>query len=315
MVFSTSKQCLVAAMINHKVRIFFLLWYVTDLCGITIVYNMRIASPATARQELYAKLGTTLPSIIAGTYVHQQRTMKNGDEQNVNAGLVDYIYSFESFYVRLDAAVGRVHEAIQLGGSTTHTQMDDLLFSAGYRHTATPKLNLAYSFLAGVPTHKDHSFEYLQFGTGHCSVGGQIDGVYSFGEHGTNSLLMALRCFHFFKATAIVPLPTNRICVDFDLGNVFDVFIAYQKKVNKHFFELGYNPSFAFSVSTKPSLGDTLPSSGIRNTWYAAYRYVFLTKKHPMGVLCGASYGFDSGSDIIGVKHGFSLWAGYGINF
>ena len=160
MVFSTSKQCLVAAMINHKVRIFFLLLYAADLCGITIVYNMRIAAPASARQELYAKLGATLHSIIAGTYVHQERTMKNGDEQNVNAGLVDYTYSFENFYVRLDAAIGRVHEDIQLGGSTTHTQVDDILFSTGYRHTATPKLNLAYSFLASVPTHKDHGFEW-----------------------------------------------------------------------------------------------------------------------------------------------------------
>ncbi len=290
--------------------------FAQDLCGATIVYNLRIAAPTTARQEAYAKQGAKLPSILAGTYVYQRRTLNSGNQQNINAGLVDYIYSFEHFYVRIDSAIGHTREAIQLGGLTSsHTQMDDILLSAGYRHKATPQLNLAYSLLAGIPTHKDHAFEYLQFGTGHCSIGGQVDGAYSFGEQNTNALLMALRCFHFFEATSIVPLPTHRICVDFDLGNVFDIFVSYQKKINAHFFEFGYNPSFAFSVSTEPSLGELLPSSGIRNTWYAAYRYIFLTKKHPMGILCGASYGFDSGSALIGIKNGFSLWAGYGINF
>ncbi|MBS1986373.1 hypothetical protein JST99_00360 [Candidatus Dependentiae bacterium] len=287
-----------------------------DLYGATIVYNLRIAAPTTARQELYAKQGLKLPSILAGTYVHQRRTLNSGNRHTINAGLVDYMYSFEHFYVRLDAAVGHVQAAMQFADITTaRTQMDDILLSAGYRHKATPQLNLAYSLLAGIPTHKDHGFEYLQFGTGHCALGGQVDGAYSFGEHRSNALLMALRCFHFFEATTIVPLPTHRICVDFDLGNIFDIFVSYQKKVNAHFFEIGYNPSFAFSVSTQPSLGDLLPSSGIRNTWYAAYRYIFLTKKHPMGVLCGASYGFDSGSALVGIKNGFSLWAGYGINF
>lgn len=287
---------------------------IAPVYGVTIVYNMRIASPPTARQELYEKLGTHLPSILAMTYVHQSRKLKTGQDQLVDAGLVDYVYSWRNLYVRVDAAVGRVHEQ-SVPRSTTHTQMDDILVSTGYRHTATDRLNLAYSFLFSIPTHKDHGFEYFQFGTGHCSVGGQIDGIYSFGEQKTDALLLALRMLHFFKASARVPLPTTPICVGFDLGNVCDVFIAYQKRIKKHIFELGYNPSFAFSVSTNPELPERIPSFGIRNNGYAAYRYIFLTKKHPMGFSLGVSYGADAVPKNVGIKRVVSCWGAYGINF
>lgn len=303
-------------MINHKswVRILFLLLYAAHASGVSLVYNMRIAAPATARQELYAKLGVTLPSIIAMTYVYQSRKLKNGADQTVNAGLVDYIYSFKDFYVRIDSAVGRAHEESSIRNST-HTQMDDILFSAGYRHTATPKLNLAYSFLLGVPTHKDHGFEYFQFGTGHCTAGGQIDGIFSLAEQGASSILMALRFLHFFKSQAIVPLPTQRICVDFNLGNLFDIFFAYHKKIKTHHFEVGYNPSFAFSVNTKPALPEALPTFGIRNTCYAAYRYIFIVKRHPMGISLGVSYGADAAPKDVGLQRVISCWGAYGINF
>lgn len=296
------------------IRIFFLLSYASQLCCVSIVYNMRIAAPPTARQELYTKLGVTLPSIIVMSYVHQSRTTKKGAEQKVNAGLADYIYSFKDFYVRVDAAVGQTHEE-SATRRTKHTQVDDILLYAGYRQTATPKLNIAYSFLLGIPTHKDHGFEYFQFGTGHVAAGAQTDGVYTFGKHGAHSMIMALRFLHFFKSETIVPLPTQRICVDFNLGNIFDIFIAYHKKIKTHHFEVGYNPSFAFSVSAKPSLGEALPSYGIRNAYYAAYRYLFIVKKHPMGFSAGVSYSSDAAPKDVGLKRVISCWGVYGINF
>lgn len=287
-----------------------------DTCAVTIVYNMRIAAPATARKELYTKLGKSLPSVLAMTYVNQTRKTRGGNDQMINAGLADYVYSFKHFYVRLDAAVGRVHEDLQAGGSTTHTEVDDLLFSTGYRHEAFPTLNLAYSFLLGIPTHNDHSFEYFQFGTGHWATGAQMDGIYTFRDGRNDSLLMALRYLHFFKAKTLVSLPTHPFCVDLALGNVIDIFVAYHKKFKKqHHLEFGYNPSFAFGVKASPSLGDALPSSGIRNTWYTAYRYIFIVKQYPMGVSLGVSYGFDNGSQLISLKRVVSAWGAYGINF
>ena len=229
--------------------------------------------------------------------------------------LAEYIYATDHFYLRFDAALGRVHENIQTGGSTTHTQLDDLLCSTGYRHEATPSLNLAYSFLLGIPTHKDRSFQFFQFGTGHWGTGAQIDGIYTFGYARDNSLLMALRCIHFFKAKTFVPLPTDPLFVDLALGNVLDIFLAYQKRINKHLLEIGYNPSVAFGVKTTPSLGDLVPSSGIRNTLYTAYRYIFIAKEHPMGISLGISYGFDSGNNPITLKRIVTAWAIYGINF
>jgi hypothetical protein len=285
------------------------------LLGVSIVYNMRIVAPATGRQELYKKLGTTLPSIMAITYLNQSRTVKNGNKQNVKAGLAEYLYSRKNFYIRLDTALGRVHEDIKTGGSTTHTQADDLLFSVGYQHKVKPQLNFTYSFLWGIPLHKDHTFEYFQFGTGHWAVGGQIDSTYSWGDQGTNSLLSALRLLHFYKAQTNIPTPTSTpLCVDFNVGNLFDIFIAYHKRMNKHHLECGYNPSFVFNASTSPALPTPIPSHGVRNNWYATYRYVFVPKHHPMGLLFGISYGFDN-VRVIGLKRIVTCWGAYGINF
>lgn len=287
-----------------------------DTHAVTVVYNMRIVAPQSARKELYAKLGKSLPSIFAAAYVNQKRTARSGNEQTVNAGLAEYIYATDHLYLRFDAALGRVHEELQATGtSTTHTQVDDILCSIGYRHEATPFLNLAYSFLLGIPTHKDRSFQFFQFGTGHWATGGQIDGVYTFGDAHDNSFLMALRCIHFFKAKTFVPLPVSPLTVDLALGNVFDIFLAYHKRINKHHLEFGYNPSIAFGVKTTPSLGDLVPSSGIRNTWYTAYRYIFIAKEHPMGFSLGLSYGFDNGNNPVTLKKIVSVWAIYGINF
>ena len=47
---------------------------------------MRIAAPQTARKELYAKLGRSLPSILAVAYVNQKRKARSGNDQLVNAG-------------------------------------------------------------------------------------------------------------------------------------------------------------------------------------------------------------------------------------
>lgn len=295
-----------------------LLYAHQDLYPITTVYNLRIAAPASARQEIYEKLGQTLHSILLGTYVHQSRTVRNGNAQALDAGLFDYTYSFKEWYVRCDSAIGRVHERIKLTEKeTTHTQADDVLFSGGYRQTLHERLNVAYSALLGIPTHKDHGFEYFQFGTGHTAIGIQIDGIYTFGRSPSHSLIMAARFLHFFTANAQLPVPTlSPLCIRLGLGNVVDLFLAYHKALKKkHHLEIGYNPSCVFGVTTKPSLGDAVSTSGVRNTWYGAYRYIFVAKKHPMGCSIGISYGFDSGSHPISMKNVTSCWAAYGINF
>lgn len=287
------------------------------LYPITTVYNLRIAAPASARQEIYTKVGKTLDSIFLGTYVHQSRKVRNGNAQLLDAGLFDYIYSFKNWYLRCDAAVGRVHENIKLTErETTHTQTDDILFSGGYRQTHD-RLNMAYSALFGFPTHKDHSFEYFQLGTGHVALGVQVDGIYTFGCDRSHNVIMAARFLHFFEANTLLPVPTQApLCIKLGLGNVVDLFLAYHKSIQKkHHFEIGYNPSCAFGVTTKPSLGDAIPTSGVRNTWYTMYRYIFIAKKHPMGFAVGTSYGFDSGNHPLSMKHVASFWAAYGINF
>lgn len=301
-----------------KIRILYCLWAAMGnhyLHGVSIVYNMRIVAPPTYRQELYKKLGVTLPSIAAMIYLNQQRTVKNGNKQSVNAGLAEYLYTKNAFYFRFDTAIGHVHEDIKIGGSTSHTQPDDLLFAAGYQQSVKPTFNMTYSFLVGMPTHKDRNFQYFQFGTGHWALGGQIDTIYVWGDQPTNALLTAVRLLHFYPAQTKIPTTTEPLCVDFHLGNLFDMFIAYHKKLNNHHVEFGYNPSFALSVSTSPALPTPVPSHGIRNNWYGTYRYLFVTKHHPMGFLVGLSYGSDIIPKVVGLKRVVTCWGAYGINF
>ncbi len=302
---------------KHSTLAFLLMCYYIPSVSIgfsSAVYNMRIATVTSERAHMYERLGIKLPSILVGTFLHQSRKRKPDFNQTIDGPLFNYIYSFDDFYVRLDAACARVHETGPQT-CTTHTQMDDLLFSAGYRHTINKKLHNAYSFLFGVPTHKYHGLEYFQFGTGHCGAGVQLDGIYAFDTHERSSFLAAVRFIHFFNAKAIVPLVTKRICVDLSIGNLVDILLAYHRKWARHHVEIGYNPEFVYKVGSCPPLEPALPSRGIRSTWYSTYRYIFVIKKHPMGAGVGVSYGFDHLPKHVGLKRIIAVWGSYGVNF
>jgi len=286
-----------------------------DILGISIVYNPRIATVTTGRQRIYERLGVYLPSIAVGTLVNQKRIQRPDIPEELRGGLVSYIYSFQSFYVRVDSAVGSVAEKIA-DCWLSHTQVDDVLFSTGYRHTIGPKLNIAYSALIGIPVHKDYGLEFFQLGTGHVGAGLQVDTIYAFSSEETQMLAAMARFVHFFSTTAPVVIAEKKTCVDLSIGNIVDILIAYSHRFRKrHYVELGYNPEFAFDIASCPSLGSALPSMGIRSTWFADYKFIFVPHKHPMGILLGLSYGFDHRPTTIGLKRIVTWWASWGINF
>lgn len=292
-----------------------LVHYSSDIVGISIVYNIRIASTTEERKERYESVSTK-PSILIGTYVNQTRRRYNAIDEMVNGGLLSYNYSFKPFFISLDGAFGNVvGEDLSLAKSN-HTQADDLLFTTGYRHKVGSHLNLAYSFLFGIPTHKDYGLEYFQLGTGHVGSGVQLDGIYSLDAIKHSSIATAFRFVHFFDAMAPVTINEVKTRVNLNVGDFVDVLIAYRKKWrNHHTIECGYNPEFAFNIRACPTL-PILPSNVIRSSFYATYRYIFLAhNNHPMGIALGFSYGFDNTPKDIGLKRILSTWFSYGINF
>lgn len=284
------------------------------LYGVTEVYNLRVSTLTAERINLDEKFSAkNMPGVFTSKLVTRIRQKNRGDKQLLVADVNTIIYSYKNFYARADFAFGYVREKTAIA-TTKHTQTDDILLAVGYNHHIHPRLSLTYTVLGGIPTHKDYGFEFFEFGTGHYAIAGQIAGIV---KNETHSWISALRYIHFFNAKATVPLETTCMPVDFALGNVTDIIIAFYKRIHKdHSLEIGYNPTFAINISTRPALDPLLPSSGIRNGWYSTYRYAFEKGKHPMAIGLSASYSFDITPKIdAAVKSNVSCWISYTIKF
>lgn len=300
--------------INHVLICIVALLHVS-LHALTEVYNLRITTLTAERLDLDDNFGTHLPALFTSKLITRIRETRIGNNQLLAANMNSIIYSYKKLYARVDTCWGYVRER-SVDITTQNTQSDDILFSTGCRHTVNPHVHVTYSALLGIPTHKDYAFEFFQLGTGHYAIGGQIDSIFKQDNH---SWVTAVRCVHFFKAQAKFPTEESTCMpLDFSLGNFVDIIIAYYRKIHRnHSFEIGYNPTFAFSIHACPPLScHDLPSYGIRNSWYSIYRYSFVTCQHPMAIGLSASYGFDIAPRIDGaIGRNMSCWISYNINF
>lgn len=290
-----------------------MIMFYPTLHGVTEVYNLRISTITSEQIELTEPSGVKNPPEIFSTKLVTRIRKDKLTNQLLVANMNNFIYSYGDFYARADGGFGYVREK-SIVATTKHTQLDDLLLSVGYRHMINQRVHLTYTVLGGIPTHKDNGLQFFQFGTGHYSIGGQIDALFKYETH---HWITALRCVHFFKARATVPLATACISVDFSLGNLTDMILAFYKKIHKdHSLEIGYNPTFLTNVSTSPPLNPVLPSYGIRNSWYSIYRYNFVKDAYPMTIGLSASYGLDIAPKIDRAsKRNMSFWISYTIKF
>lgn len=291
--------------------------YATLHC-VSEVYNLRVSTITSEQLMLGATFEKkTPPGNLTTKAIARYREDKQGNEQWLVANLTSLIYAYKNCYARVDGSFGYIREkaADALHTIKRHTQTDDLLFSVGYKHAIHKRLDVTYTLLAGIPTHKDTGFQFYQYGTGHYGIGGQMSGILKNG--GGHAWIGAARCVHFFNAPAQVPLTASCIEVDSALGNLVDLLLAFYKNFLKdHSIELGYNPTFITNLYTKPVLDPILPSSTIRNSWYSIYRYSFFKCGHPMGIGLSASYGFDITPKIdVIAKRNISCWLSYTIKF
>jgi hypothetical protein len=281
------------------------------LQGVTEVYNLRVSNITSARIELDARSGQKKepPTIFTSKIATRLRRGQQGVNDLLIADISNIIYSYKNWYVRADGAFGYVRKNSPDNPPAKHTQTDDILLWAGYRHMINKQLHLAYTALCGIPTHKDYRFEFFQFGTGHYGLGGQLDMIL---KYDPTAWLAAVRYVHFFNAKSTVIGPPCQSVV-FSLGNRVDMIVAYYRLLRTdHSLEIGYNPTFNFSRHTNPPLDPVVHSYSISNSWYSIYRYAFTKREHPMSLGLSASYGFD----IVGsTTRNIAWWISYSIKF
>lgn len=283
-----------------------------QLYGITIVYNLRIAE--TTKTQIRA-LAQKRHSIAAFTAFAQCRKLLKNVHQSAIGGLGTYIYMKESFYARANAAVARVHTKQDNNPTTfARTQFDDILFTVGYALPIENCFSVAISLHLGVPTHKDTSLQFLQFGTGHVAFGGQLDAMYAFDDK--QACIAAARFLHFFPRTVDISIdPLNRQ-FNFTPGNVADLLFAYEYRWKTQQIEIGYNPTFIFDAHIQPFLPNVLPQiNTISHNFFGSYRYGFLIKKYPNAIIFGTSIGVVPLPERFGNTHITTVWFSWGINF
>jgi len=281
----------------------------------SVVYNLRIAE-TTRHQEFERKL--MRPSIAAATTFAQFRKRHSGQKERYIGELGSLIYLPSSCYVKADFAFANAHLNDD-GVTSSRTQTDDILFTAGYSPTISQRVKLTFSGLLGVPTHRDQSLQNVQVGVAHIALGTQIDSAFNYSKNHKQTFMAAVRFIHFFPRTVSVILGQQCSDFNFSIGNLTDLFFAHHSIFGKHGMhriEVGYNPAFLTNANIRPMLDEVIQQTDfIRNSFYGTYKYNFLIHKLHSALTVALSYGFDSKPKLFGNKQIITAWATWGINF
>lgn len=281
---------------------------------VSIVYNLRIAE--ATKQRRLGKKQNNQSSMASVTLFDQFRKRYSGTRENYYGGILNYVYIPNSWYLKVDFAAAHAR-ANGCNLRFSRTQTDDILFTGGYSKQINEEIIFTLSGMFGIPTHKDLSFEGVQFGTGHYGLGVQMDGSFAITQDLNHSIMAAARYLRFFPAHINFfiseQLPSK---YKFGAGNVVDLFVAYQGNFGKHRTEFGYNPTFLFGANICPALDTVIERTNfIRSSWFATYRYLVPTENAIHGITLGVSYGFDHRSKIFGNKNIVTAWATWGCNW
>lgn len=280
--------------------------------AISIVYNLRIAE--TSKRIVLTSM-LPLPSLGTLTLFGTFREKYNGVKHKCGGGLFTIVYAPESYFLRVDAAVGHVASNDQ-GVIFSRTQADDLLFSAGYSPKISDRMRVTFSGLLGFPTHKDTSLDFVQFGYGHYGLGIQMDGAIAYSQNRDQTLRLAMRFIHFFPRRITAQVDTSLEPFTFGIGNLADLFVAFHVQKARHRIEAGYDASFFFDAHICPPLDDTIKKTNyIRNSFYGSYRYRFLINKRTHMIGTALSYGFDARPKNYGNKRIITVWTSWSVNF
>lgn len=283
----------------NGISVLIILYSLPLIAYTSIVYNMRIS--IISRQLLNyndtSDRSDHHPHLFTETPFGQSRHYNEGTREADGGTMNSYMYYQPSHYLSVDFAFARIasrNEEL----TVARTQMDDLLFSGGYGHAIKERGRIAYSFLFGVPMHRDYILEIVQFGTGHFGLGPQLDCAYHFRSN--NALFFAARCLYFIPRNAqqknpcLPSYPCNIYKVR--LGFLADLIISYTKTWHSsNACEIGYNPTIGFAESVSPFIAQfDNATTFTRHSFFGAYIKNFCINRTSNSFVIGLSSGFDS---------------------
>ncbi len=286
------------------------------IASISVVYNMRIS--VITRQLLTYNQSDHHPHILIETPFGQFRRYNEGTRESDGGTISTYIYYQPSHYFSADVAFARItHQNENI--SIARTQMDDILLTGGYGHAIKERGRIAYSFLLGIPTHRDYFLEVVQFGSGHFGVGPQLDTAYRISSE--NTLFGAARCIYFIprKAEQKDPcLPSydyNNYKVR--LGCLADLLVSYMKTWHTtNRCEIGYDATLGFAESISPCIPQLSDfKTFIRHSFFGAYIKNFYINKISNSIILGLSSGFDSRPKNFRALYHMTGWLSWSVTF
>lgn len=284
---------------------------ISSLYPFYVVYNLRI-SQLTRRQ---ASAG--IPSLITSSIFQQWYAFRDNSKSDLTGLLLSYIYSQPAWYIKLDAAGAHMHSISPDCVEFKRSQTDDFLISGGYGIQPRKGSRMTFSGYLGIPTHKDTALDGVEFGTGHYSIGAQVDGSQAYNVDKPHFLLWAIRSLYFFPRTIGFADHTKTQRYKLSPGDVMDIYIAHQSNWSTfHRIEFGYDCTFSLGTKICPfiaNFGTSLPF--VRNTYFVSY----IRKIHSVGkqssLLFTLTYSSDARPRLLGRKYGVSLFVSWAVNF
>lgn len=224
--------------------------------------------------------------------------------------LAAYLYSFKSFYTRIDCAFSQIHETKNKKTRFTDTETDDILFTAGYNHKINYKSQLTVSALFGVPTHRILRLRHVDFGYSQVGTGLQCDGSYGIAHQAT--LLYGARYIYFIPGKA----DRSRNRYTFSIGNIGDLLLAVKRDWTHQGLELGYTYRAQFGARSTPHSESIVQKTNyVRNNFYIVLKSKFVYNTIAHRFLWNFSYGFDQKPKRYGNKIILTIWGSWNIRF
>ena len=280
----------------------------SQIKAVSIVYNFRISQ---ITKQPISEAANDFKNTLTTLIFDQYQKKCSGVRQNYAGNLGTYVHTFAPFYVRTDLAFAHIKQTNSATANFSGTQMDDILFSAGYNHVISKRSLFTISGLFGIPTHPIYSLQEPNFGYSQIGIGAQLDGSYASTHNYT--YLYGARYIRFLPRHA---QDNTEQIYNLITGNLCDLLIAGKKNWGKHGLEIGYTARFAFGAKITPTFGDFVQTSDyIRSNIYAVYKYKYPLKNTWNRFLLNFGYGRDHHPKINGNKYIFLCWTSWSINF
>lgn len=272
-----------------------------------MVYNFRMAQ--ITKQHIFEN--PQRHSTVIALPFEQFRKKYDGTHQNFGGMLGSYLYNFNPYYFRADAAFSQIHESRHHETTFSGTEMDDILFSFGRTFQLHERAPMTLTGLLGFPTHQIYRLRHVDFGYSQIGTGIQCDGLYAFDDD--RALLYGARYLHFVPRTARDDAGN---AYDFTIGNIGDLFMGYKQYWGKHGLEVGYTNRTRFGAKVCPNFDDIVQKTNyVRNNFYIVYKYKFNIGDLPNRLLLYISYGFDQKPKVFGNQSIITLWGSWNISF